>query len=283
MTLQRLCSDGVRSSEMSSPFFDSIKSLQCVERFKAKERRGYIYLCNLTFWELKAEIKALLDIDLDKWRDLNSLSTREDVVAAVGDTKGESSKVDNGFDCNFLRSLIYEYDGKECYADCLPYLSVKVPDWRKFVIPQEVKIVIVENFSSVFNKEKYNSLWTEENDYLFVLRDENTKNVIEWLNENQPNNEVYHFGDFDMSGLQIYQNIKSKINEKGRYHLFKLPEDIFEEMIRRSDSKLFFKQYNYAHVDSSDEEVKDVIRLIKKYGKTIEQESIPELLSLVKN
>lgn len=277
-TLQQLCfSDGVPSSEMRATFYNSIKSLQCVDRFK--KGRGYIYLCSLSFEKLKEEIKVMLGIDLDKWKELNKLSTREEVADATDDTKTEKTRVDYGFDFNLIKPIEYKYDGLNYNAIPLPRLSIKVPDWRKFYISESVKIITVEGYSTMFNiGNKYLKLWSEGESYIFVLRNEKQNNIIDWLNINQPNNEVFHFGDYDMSGLQIYQNLKKKIDKSKRYHLYKFSPQLFEKMIKISNPKLFTKQYKYAHVDLHDDEVVDIVKLIFKYGKTIEQEKIPGYL-----
>ena len=281
--LQQVCTkEGVPASMVSTHFYQKIKELELIQGFKSKH--GYIYRSPYDFVELKEKIKIMIGIDLDKWVTLTKESTREDVAAATGSSKAEKTNVDFGFRCNvYPKPIEYKYDGKKHTVLPAIGLSLLVSDWRKFYIPKTAIIISSENFSPMLNIEKYIGLWNTGQTYFFVLRDKKTKNIISWLNTNQPDNEVYHFGDYDMSGLEVYQTLKKEIHLKERYDFFKLPLDIIEKELKLSKSDLYFKQYSYANVDTSDSEVRDIAALIMKYGKTIEQEKFPEIIERWKN
>ena len=273
--LQQVCTkEGVPASMVKPRFYQQFKDAELMYCFQSG--RGYVYVSNLSFDELKEKTKILFGMDLDKWAALTCESTREDVAAATGSSKAESTKVDYGFNCNvYPKPVEYEHDGTKHTVMPSAGLSLLVSDWRKFYIPKGTVIISTENYSPLFNVEKYDPVWNNGQEYFFVLRNGKIENLIKWLNTNQPDNEVYHFGDYDMKGIEIYQTIKKKITNKERYHFYKPSMHIIREQIKASKSDLYFKQYNYARVDESDEEVKDIVSLIKRYGKTIEQESFP--------
>ena len=281
-TLERLCtSDGVPSSEVKTSFYDKLKEFEIIRKIRGRGNYGFVYKCPYSFNELKEKLILLCGIDLEKWMLLTEQSTREEVAAARETSKDEKTEVDNGFIWNIIHKPVeYSYGGVESVAIPMYGLSVKTPDWRKFYVKDNVKIVIIENYSTLYNIHKYGKLWDDGNSYLFVLRNENIKKIIEWINNNQPHNEIFHFGDYDMSGIETYQNIKKEIINNERYHFFQLPVKIMDRLIcQYGDPKLYAKQYRYEKVKRDDPEIKELVAIINKYGKGLEQERFSNFLN----
>ncbi len=276
-TLRSVCTlEGVPASECSAAIYKEIEKAGIIRKIKHTQKRGFVYVSNFPFEELKEKIEVEFKMDLEKFVLLSDCPTREEVSDAMGSSKEVTTEVDNGFSINvFPIPVEYVFDGTRSAVSYTLGLSPKINDWRKFFLDKDVKIVIVENYSTFYNIQKYTKLWSNGEKYFFVLRNEKQNNIIAWLNKNQPDNEIYHFGDWDVFGLQIYQGIKKHIEKKGRFHFFKLPLEEMEWMIKQSNSSLFYKQYKYEYIDSSDNEISDVLGLIKKYGKTLEQEALP--------
>lgn len=104
---------------------------------------------------------------------------------------------------------------------------------------------------------------------------ERIRRIIEIANIKQ----IWHFGDFDLMGMQIYEtNTKRRIPSA----CFLMPElDVLDTIIRSVGSEeLYYKQFDRtrSYVPMWNEG-KELMRIIHTHKKVIEQETLRELLS----
>lgn len=127
-------------------------------------------------------------------------------------------------------------------------------------------IVVVENFENLSQIKKQKSFFEIYNKkILFIFRN---ATIYKYLNYLQ--NEIVYFGDIDLAAISIYMNeIKVKVLNKSSFFI---PQNI-EYLLKESDSKLYFKQYEkYKNLKSEEEYLNKLILLMHKYKTTLEQE-----------
>jgi hypothetical protein len=84
------------------------------------------------------------------------------------------------------------------------------------------------------------------------------------------NNEVVYFGDFDLAGIAIYETSIYVANPKAEFFI---PENIEQILRDFGSSKLYSNQINrYKNLKSSNVKIQNLIDLIHKYQKGLEQE-----------
>lgn len=125
-------------------------------------------------------------------------------------------------------------------------------------------VVVVENFENLIYFESTLNYFKGD-DIIFIFRNSAALKFIQTIK-----NEIIYFGDFDLAGIEIYQNqiVPRNLNIK----LF-IPDDIENLMINHGNSKLYKDQYNkYKNLKSKDTKIQTLINTINKYQKTLEQE-----------
>ena len=132
----------------------------------------------------------------------------------------------------------------------------------------------VENPEAFLHIEKLKKYFTDYKPCILVLR-YMSKGLVQWL-QTVPN-PYLHFGDFDLSGLQIYISEYKKYLGAGRCSFF-VPDNI-EELIRTCGNQdLYDRQAQHTqNLDTANHpEIQDLARIIRKYGKGLEQEILLE-------
>ena len=135
-------------------------------------------------------------------------------------------------------------------------------------IPQldpDALVVGVENFENLIEHKKQCCLFGQDQSYYFVFRN---KKMMELLSK--VNNEVVYFGDFDLAGIAIYETSIYVANPKAEFFI---PENIEQILRDFGSSKLYSNQINrYKNLKSSNVKIQNLIDLIHKYQKGLEQE-----------
>lgn len=141
-------------------------------------------------------------------------------------------------------------------------------DYDSFAPSKKATIVGVENPENFRHIQKQKKLFENINP-LFVSRYPQNKYLIRWL-QTIPNNYL-HFGDFDFAGINIYWNeYKKLLGEKAKFFL---PEDI-EQLLSTKGNR---DNYNNQTIlfdknDVKEDDILNLIGLIEKYKKGLEQE-----------
>lgn len=231
------------------------KSLELIN-----EKALHIYLAN------QLQINDLYDYILLKE---NPNATRAESTKITTDSKISNERAFKGFLVNSYTSITAELNNKQIIINPQKGSFIFIYDYESFKIPKEVTVVGVENtknFSQI-NKQKY--LFNKVNP-LFISRypQNQSKDFIKWM-KSIPNNYI-HFGDFDIAGIGIYINeYKKHLSEKAS--LF-IPKTIKNDLKKGNRERYDKQRINFKIDDIQEPKVLDLIELIKKEKKGLDQE-----------
>ncbi len=199
---------------------------------------------------------------------LENSTNKADLALIANDTKLKPVRSITGFLVNTIKEEDAFLMGKKIIIKPQKGSALFISDYESFFIPEKVIIVGIENpynFLHITQQQKYFA----NGDFLFVSRYPQNKDILKWL-QRIPNNYV-HFGDFDYAGINIYYNEFKK--HLGRRASFFVPYNI-EALIKKHGNRALFNkqqlQENITNID--DENLIELIALIGKYGKGLEQE-----------
>jgi len=199
----------------------------------------------------------------------NPNATRAESTKITTDSKISSERVFKGFLVNSYTSITAELNNKQIIINPQKGSFIFIYDYESFKIPKEVTVVGVENtkiFSQI-NKQKY--LFNKVNP-LFISRypQNQSKDFIKWM-KSIPNHYM-HFGDFDIAGIGIYINeYKKHLSEKAS--LF-IPKNIKIDLKKGNRERYDKQRINFKIDDIQEPKVLDLIELIKKEKKGLDQE-----------
>lgn len=140
--------------------------------------------------------------------------------------------------------------------------------YENFIPADDATVVGIENSESFRYVEKQKHLFPDIKP-LFVCRYPSSGDLIKWLKS--IDNEYIHFGDFDFAGIGIYLNeYKRYLNDKSRFYI---PHNI-EAMLESYGNKDRYDQQriNFNVKEISDENLLQLISLLHKYKKGLDQE-----------
>ena len=140
--------------------------------------------------------------------------------------------------------------------------AVFLKDFPK--ISDEILVVCVENFENLIYFETQLKYFQEDN-IVFLYRNSAMLKFIEIIK-----NKIIYFGDFDLAGIFIYE---TQILPRCSNIEFFIPDGIEEIIIKQGSKEVYMKQYNkYKDIKSKNEDIQNLIDIINKNQKTIEQE-----------
>jgi hypothetical protein len=205
-------------------------------------------------------------IDIQKQKDI----TRSDLVAISSDSKLKKVRTFKGFLVNCYEPIQVKINGSETVINPTEGTFQFIYDFESFTIPKDIIVVGVENSENFRYIEKQKHLF-EKIKPLFVSRypQNQSKDLLKWL-QSIPN-KYLHFGDFDFAGIGIYLNeYKKYLGKKANYFVPENLEQIFEIY---GNKELYDNQKNnFDKENLTEENLKNVISLLHKFKKGLEQE-----------
>jgi len=174
---------------------------------------------------------------------------------------------------------------KGLYVSALSEIDIKIDDETVSIIPNnglgyflfytqsielfnDTIIVGVENYQVIWFAKKYKQFFDNKK-MLFVVINPYMLEWIEYLN-----NEYIHFGDYDLAGINIYLNkIIPRLKKSKKYSMF-IPENINYLIQEHGDCELYEKQKQYEDLITNDEQINNLIEIVRDNKKSIEQEGI---------
>lgn len=133
------------------------------------------------------------------------------------------------------------------------------------IVEEKAFIVGVENFDNLVYWREQCYLFEGREKLLFIYRN---KKMLELLESTT--NPVFYFGDFDLAGINIYENEIRKRNKNVK--LF-IPQNIEIPLKKYGSSKLYVQQLNqFKKLTSRVPKVQNLIEMIHRYQKGLEQE-----------
>lgn len=198
----------------------------------------------------------------------NNDGSRANNITASGNSKLTAVTTFKGFLVNSYSSIAATLNGQPFMVNPAPGSFTFVYDYENFIPDAAVTVVGIENPENFRCIEKQQHLFTYIQP-LFVSRYPQSSHLVKWLQG--ITNPYLHFGDFDFSGINIYQSEYKK-------HLlhrasFFVPPNLQALLQQFGNKPLFNKQYNpQVQYSSEEENVQQVLDLILKNKKVLEQE-----------
>ena len=277
--------DGLPSSRVGKNWqIETFKQFGAIE-YKRKVAGG-IYRADPTL--LRNVLKVHFEIvDLEAAvAAMNSAVTKGEIALAAGHTKavtGNSSMQHIGIRACAAAPIRLTHDSQSLEISPISRVLVQIPtdlvETHSLKAPVGTIAVICEN------QEDYLTLASETLD---LLLHGDAPTLLFWRNDGIQSitqlvshlgiSKLYHYGDFDLCGIQIYESNTLKYAPHARMACPN--EGVLEAMIRDHGSRsLFNKQVNRTRgFEPASEDGKRIAQIIRKHRKVIEQETVNQLL-----
>ncbi|MEA1955750.1 MAG: hypothetical protein U9N02_04565 [Campylobacterota bacterium] len=251
---------------------NSLKQNDSIYSGKKTAKIRYIHLLNANnvFLFLKNNkyfINSIDDIDNYICEILDSKASRDKIQKWHNNTKFKGSE-----------SL------KGLYVSSINNIDIKINDEIITIVPnngvgyflfytekielfKDTIIVGIENYQVVWFAKKYKKFFNDN--VLFVVIN---SYMLKWISNLE--NEYIHFGDYDLSGIDIYINKIIPKLEKSKKHTMFIPNNIELLIKKYGDAKLYQQQIRHKDLIVHDIKINKLKNLLNKYKKAIEQEGI---------
>ena len=264
----------IQASKVKHAIFKELVSEKIL--YKIGKNKGYIQLLDKEQFDLFLQNHFSIT-DLEKYVSVLQQEniSRADLVKVSSDSKLTSQRTFKGFLLNSYEPIEAKLNEESITLNPIPGLFHFVYDFESFVPNEEVTIVGVENAENFRYIEHQKDLFKDIQP-LFISRYPQNQHadVIQWL-KSIPN-PYLHFGDFDFAGINIYWNEYHKhIPDKCSFFI---PSDIERLLSQYGNYERYNKQKLQVQIDDIiDPELLDLIHLIHKYKKGLDQEVFQNL------
>ena len=193
--------------------------------------------------------------------------TRADAALLGSNTKLKAIRTFKGFVVNAYQPVHATLHGQPFVIHPTQGTFTFISDYETFTVSPTVTIVGVENPENFAHISRQQYLFTHI-EPLFISRYPQSKDSIKWL-KSIPN-PYLHFGDLDFAGISIYLNeYKRHLGGKASYFI---PPNV-EVLIKQYGNRdLYNKQLPYWNNIVEEPELHQLITLLHKYKKGLEQE-----------
>lgn len=197
-----------------------------------------------------------------------SLSGQE-AQELAGDTKLRKNRTHKGFLVNSVEPIEAKLNGRSLRIEPTEGSFIFVHDFESFLLPEGVTVVGIENPENFRQVVKQVHLFPTQS--LFVSRYPFSSDLKKWL-QFVPNPYI-HYGDIDLAGIALYkQEFKPVTGSRASFYI---PPEVTHLLETRGSRKLYNQQYQkYRSLASSDPAIQEVIDLIHRYKKGLEQEAL---------
>jgi hypothetical protein len=195
--------------------------------------------------------------------------TRSDAIEISSNSKVKNIRTFKGFLVNCYQPINATINNSPTIINPTEGTFTFIYDFESFIIPKNVTIIGIENPENFRYINKQARLFKNITP-LFVSRYPQNKDLVKWI-KNTPNNYL-HFGDFDFEGINIFLNeYKKHIGNKAEFFI---PYEI-EKMIKEKGNSNNYNAQIYREPsldDLSDKGLIDLVKIIHKFKKGLEQE-----------
>ncbi|MDR2064200.1 MAG: hypothetical protein LBP85_00590 [Prevotellaceae bacterium] len=196
--------------------------------------------------------------------------SRNELTEISGNSKLRQVRTFKGFLINCYEPIQVKINGSEIVINPIAGTFQFIYDFETLEIPTGITIVGIENPENFRYIENQKYLF-ENIKPLFVCRypQNQSKDLLKWLRPIP--NKYLHFGDFDFAGIGIYLNeYKKYFGEKSEFFV---PDSIEQMLSNHGNKKLYDNQkINFDSVSITENKLQNLIALIHKYKKGLEQE-----------
>lgn len=196
--------------------------------------------------------------------------TKSELVSVSSDSKIKAVRSFKGFLVNCYNPVRILLQDTPIDIRPVPGLFHFIYDFESIHLSPQITIVGIENPENFRFIEKQKHLFQDLSP-LFVSRypQNQSKDLLKWLKRIP--NKYLHFGDFDFAGIGIYLNeYKKHLSERASFFI---PEDI-EDLIKKfgNRNRYDLQKINFDKVNISEPEILNLINIIHKYRKGLDQE-----------
>lgn len=208
--------------------------------------------------------------------EVNVLDSRASMAAETGNSKLVMVRSCPGFPIN-------SYEPIECFLDGKPFMVnpqegsfLFVAGWEKFIIPEDVVVIGIENMENFRMIRKQRAFFEEylqthelSNRVLFVSRYPQSTDLRRWLCAIP--NHYLHFGDFDLAGINIFLfEFQQYLGKERSSYL--IPDDIGSRLQSGSRERYDEQYCRFKDIKSDVCELQQLIDLICHERKAYDQE-----------
>ena len=194
--------------------------------------------------------------------------TRSENIEIASNSKLTRVRTFKGFPVNCYRPIEATLNNKPVVIESHEGLFTFIYDFDQFVPNADVTIIGIENSENFRYVEKQMYLFSNYNKPLFVSRYPQSKDLREWLLSIP--NKYLHFGDFDFEGVNIYHNeFKKYLKESATFFI---PNNVAAALKSNGNRELYNRQLNCKIGSIAEDGISDLLSLMHKYRKCLEQE-----------
>lgn len=234
------------------------------------KEKEYIFNCLINFGYRLYNIDNLKSFieHLEK-----KVVSKDEILEYYYSSKSRESKSFSGINLSVFEDTKISLNNKEFILRDFEAGSYFFFYESEVIIPEDVIVVGIENPQTVWYAKRYKQLFENKKVVFLLINDYKNSYVLEWIKK--LTNEYIHFGDFDLAGISIYEHKVFPKLIKNKKNSYFIPINI--EVYFNSDiglNELYEKQKCFLNVKSNDTRVQELIVLIKKHKKSIEQENL---------
>ena len=196
----------------------------------------------------------------------NNKRVKSTIQKYHNDTKAKDSKSLKGLYLSSLKNIDIKLNGESITILPNNGLGYFLFHTEKIEVSEDTIIVGIENYEVIWFAKKYKKFFSSNN-ILFVVRN---PYMLEWISNLE--NEYIHFGDYDLDGINIYQNqIIPRLKKSKKYSMF-IPENIEELIQKYGNGELYENQIRLKNMIIDDDYISILKKIIIKHKKGLEQE-----------
>jgi len=198
--------------------------------------------------------------------------TRTEAIEIAGDSKLKRIRTFKGFLVNSYNPIEATLNANSFIIHPVVGSYTFIADFESFTIADDVIVVGIENPANLGSIDKQQHLFKKIKP-LFVSRYPQSNDLIKWL-QSIPNSYL-HFGDFDFAGIKIFiHEYKNKLGDKASFFI---PGNIEQLIQQHGNRQLYDRQLPYFNAVLNDPNLVDLVALLHKYKKGLEQEVLIRL------
>ena len=272
-----LAGELVAGSRLNSKLLDELLAEGLLSVISRGSRKSY------RVRDTEALKRFLIDKDeIYRVLEINVSDSRASMATETGNSKLVMVRSCPGFPVNSYEPIECFLNGDSFMINPQEGSFVFVAEWEKFIIPEDVVVVGIENMENFRMIRKQRAFFEEyfqmhefSNKVLFVSRYPQSTDLRKWLCT--IHNHYLHFGDFDLAGISIFLFEFQQYLGAGRSS-FLIPDDI-ESRLKSGSGKRYSAQYSrYRDIKSDVYELQQLIETIHKERKGYDQEGYIHML-----
>jgi len=213
-------------------------------------------------------IDSIEDIDSYIEEMFENKSSRDVIQKHTANTKSKKSPSLKGLYLSAPQPLTIYLDGSAMQIEPREGMGYFFFFTQEVTLSEDTIIVGVENYQVIWFAQRYAPFFKNKK-VVFVMVN---AYMLAWIEHQK--HEYIHFGDFDLAGVSIYLNkVMPKLHQAQKTSFF-IPQNIEIMLQKYGNTTLYQKQKHYKNLSTTDTQLMELLALIHKHKKGLEQEGI---------